>query len=264
MARVLIVDDDFGTRQSFGRVLQAAGHDVLPVESGAQALDVVQREQLDVLLIDLRLLDMTALDLIRELRKRGVSTPTVVMTGFATIETAVEAIKAGAVDYVQKPLVGEDLEHAVRRALSGRAEYPPLIIRADSIARWAMAIASVLDSPHDPKTLLGWSRVRGVAPETLRAWCRTAGLSPKRSLDLARVLRAAFQARASGSSADRLLDVANHRTLRRLLDAGGLVPAGDPPSLEDVLARQSLITDPVAVDELRRVLRELGMNLDSQ
>jgi len=127
-------------------------------------------------------------------------------------------------------------------------------IRADGLTRWATAVTAVLDAPHDPKTLLDWGRIRGVAPETLRTWCRTIQISPKRSLDLARVLRAVFLSEHHGWAPQRFLDVADHRTLERLLIVSGLRDAAESLTFDDILVRQCLVTDPVALYELRRLL----------
>jgi ActR/RegA family two-component response regulator len=241
---VLVVDDDPGTRDSFERLLRYRGYDVLTAESGGQALHVIQTQKPDVVLVDLKLLDMTALDVIRELRARKMSTPCIVMTGFGEIGSAVSAMKLGAVDYLTKPVEQEDLEAAIERAFAGRADHLPEIVRADGMTRWALAIASILDAPHDPKGLVDWSRIRGFAPATLRAWCRTAAMPPKASLDLARILRAVSQARFRGWPAWRLLEVADHRTLNRLLTAGGLSAVSlELPTLDQVLTRQSFITE---------------------
>ncbi|CAN5877438.1 hypothetical protein BH18ACI5_BH18ACI5_03770 [soil metagenome] len=261
MAIVLVVDDDLGTRDTFGALLRCQGYAVLTADSGRDALRMIQVARPDVALVDLKLLDMTALDLIRELRMQNISTPCVVMTGFGTIESAVNAMKLGAVDFLTKPVEQDDLQSALERAVEGGAYHVPAIIRADGMSRWALAVASVLDAPHDPTCLVDWSRIRGVAPATLRAWCRTSGMSPKRSLDLARILRAALQARSRGWPARRLLEVADHRTLDRLLAVGGLA-GHESPTLDQVLSRQSFITDPVALDELRRVLYEFNMDRD--
>jgi two-component system response regulator RegA len=263
MARVLIVEDDVGTLESFGRLLRYQGHEPMTAASGGQALEIVQAAPPEIILADLVLPDMTALDLIRELQILRIAPPSVVMTGFGTIESAVEAMKLGAVDYLQKPLFGDDLERAIERGLTGRTPPTFAIVRADGMARWAMAIASVVDSPHDPKNLADWSRIRGVAPDTLRTWCRTAHVLPKRSLDLARLLRAVCLSRSKGWPLERLLDAADHRTVERLLAAGGLTSDTKLPTLGQLLARQSLISDLAALDELRRVLRELGTDLES-
>ena len=263
MALVLIVDDDLGTRETFRDVLRYQGHSVLMAESGAQALGVISEQKPDVVVVDLKLPDMTGLDVIRGLRFDGTAPACIVITGFGSIESAVRAMKLGAVDYLTKPVDEDDLVAAVDRVLVGRPGHVPTIVRADGVARWALAVASVLDAPRDPTSLEDWSLIRKVAPATLRGWCRTAGLPPKASLDLARVLRAVWQARARKWPPSRLLGAADHRTLSRLLAAGGLSATGvESPPLGEVLDRQSLVTDNVAIDELRRVLREFDMPLD--
>jgi hypothetical protein len=137
------------------------------------------------------------------------------------------------------------------------------MIRADGVARWAIAVANVLHAHHDPKTLEAWSAIRGVAPETLRGWLRTARLSPKHSLDLARVLRALYQSRQARTPSDRFLDVADRRTLQRLLVEGGLTGDAPASTLREVLARQTFIRDRIALKELRRVLDDLGYERDA-
>jgi ActR/RegA family two-component response regulator len=264
MARVLVVDDDPGTRHAFELMLRQAGHDVLAAESGTQALQVMQQEKPDVALVELQLLDMTGLDILRKLRDRAIATPCIVVTGYGTIESAVSAMKLGAVDYLTKPLEADDLEPAVHHALAARADHPPAVVRADGLVRWARAIAGVLDAPHDPKNLAEWSSFRGVAPATLRSWCRTAAIPPKGSLDLARILRAVFHGRSRGWPVGRLLEVADRRTLERLLRAAGLSRVErDLPTLNQVLSRQSFIADPAAIEELRRVLCDFCIDLDS-
>jgi ActR/RegA family two-component response regulator len=263
MAFILIVDDDLGTRETFGHIIRHQGHSVVMAESGGQALGVISEQNPDVAVVDLNLPDMTALDVIGKLRFEGTMTPCVVITGFGSIESAVRAMKLGAVDYLTKPVGEDDLSEAIDRALVGRPGHLPTIVRADGLARWALAVASVLDAPRDPKTLEDWSLIRRVAPATLREWCRTAALPPKASLDLARVLRAVWQTRGRNCPAWRLLGVADRRTLSRLLAAGGLSTVGDEaPTVGEVLDRQSLVTDRVAIEELRRVLYELNIHLN--
>jgi hypothetical protein len=123
----------------------------------------------------------------------------------------VEAIRLGALDYLQKPVTEEDLERAIERSKAGRTDHTPPIARADGIARWAIAVASVINATNDPKNLVEWSRIGGVAPETLRGWCRTADLPPKRSLDLGRLLRAVSQATLKDCHPKRFLDAAIQR-----------------------------------------------------
>lgn len=262
MARILVVDDDEETRESFECLLRTEGHDPVQAESGERALDLGQAQAFDVILLDVKLPGISGLEVMRQLRSLGITTPCIMMTGLATLHSAVDAIKLGAFDYLQKPVLQDELECLVQQALGYATPNPPKIIRADGISRWAMAVASVLDASHDPKNLVEWSLVRGVAPETLRSWCRAASLPPKRSLDLARVLRAVSQASQKGSPPERFLDAADQRTMRRLLAAGGLDIGADPTNLEETLNRQSLITDTLALDELRRVLRELGIDLE--
>ncbi len=259
MARVLVVEDDMATLDGFARVLTFDGHEVSTAHSGAEGLRIALDDRPEMVLIDLTLPDMTALDFMRQLRTLGFSAPSIVVTGFGTIESAVTAIKMGAVDYLQKPLRGDALTNAVRDALASSAgsRVGESCVRADGVRRWAAAVAAVVVSKRDPRNLADWSRIRGVAPDTLRTWCRTASLLPKPSLDLARILRAVRLGRLQGWPPERLLDVADRRTRQRLFTAAGLAPGDAAPTVDEVLVNQSLITDPLAIDELKNVLDEV-------
>ncbi len=101
--RLLVVDDDAVFREELTELLQQEGHTVSSSSSVVKALEVLESEELDVVLTDLKMPRQTGLDLLREVRRRWPETLVVVITGYATVETAVEAMKEGAFDYVRKP-----------------------------------------------------------------------------------------------------------------------------------------------------------------
>lgn len=267
MARVLVVDDDPGTLATCEAVLRHAGYEVETTASRAGALEALHRWPFDLLLADVRLPDGTGLDLVRQLRDLGSEMPVVVMTGYRTIDTgqgavdtAAEATRLGAAGYLEKPVFDEDLLRAVKRTLSRRPS--DARVRANGLARWADAVSLVIDAPHDPRTVSDWARLLGVASDTLRGWCRTIEVSPKRSLDLARLLRTVRHAARRRVPVVQFLRVAEQRTLRRLLRAGGLTEKGPVPTLAELLSRQALVTEPAMAEELRATLREHGVELD--
>ncbi|MFI5413956.1 MAG: response regulator [Candidatus Lutacidiplasmatales archaeon] len=100
--RLLIVDDDAVFRQELADLLEGEHH-VTPVPSVAKAVEALESEDFDVVFTDLKMPRQSGLDLLREVRRRWPSTLVVMITGFATVETAVEAMKEGAFDYVRKP-----------------------------------------------------------------------------------------------------------------------------------------------------------------
>ena len=127
--RVLVVDDETGMRLAVARVLNtytvrpdesdehAVGFSVETAESGEAALEMMAASVPDILLLDMKLPGMSGLDVLRELRERRVDTLTVMITAYATLETAIEATKRGAHDFLPKPFTPEDLRVAIRRVV---------------------------------------------------------------------------------------------------------------------------------------------------
>ena len=89
-------------------------------------------------------------------------------------------------------------------------------------ARWAKAVVGIVNAPEDPRTISEWGQAIGAGEGTLRNWCHTAKLSPKRSLSLARLLRALYLSRSRQWQPEQLLNVVDRRTLNRMLEQGGL------------------------------------------
>jgi signal transduction histidine kinase len=127
--RVLVVDDEPGMRMAVARVLktytvrldeseeQVVGFAVETAETGEAALDAMAASVPDILLLDMKLPGMSGLDVLREIRERRHETLTVMITAYATLETAIEATKRGAHDFLPKPFTPEDLRVAIRRVV---------------------------------------------------------------------------------------------------------------------------------------------------
>jgi len=120
--------------------------------------------------------------------------------------------------------------------------------------RVATAIVAVLDDQEDPKTINQWSRSVGVSPSQLRAHCRSAGLTAKATLDFARLLRAVAQARSAAWRIQYALDTVDVRTVGRLLGRAGIGGALYLLTPEDFVIRQRLVSDPVVLREVTRLL----------
>jgi two-component system, NtrC family, response regulator AlgB len=115
MTRLLVVDDEKSICSTIEAAMKCVGHDVEVADSGEMALSVMRRHVPDILLTDLRMDGMSGLDLLGKAREYFPSVTVVVMTAFATIDTAVSAMKSGAYDYLVKPFTPEQLEHLVER-----------------------------------------------------------------------------------------------------------------------------------------------------
>jgi len=111
--RVLVVDDDPDILRFVEAALGAQGHEAVCVASAEQALAQLERESPEALLTDIRLEGMDGLQLLAEVRRGQPDLPVIVMTSQASVKTAVEAMRRGAVDFVQKPLTEEDLARAM-------------------------------------------------------------------------------------------------------------------------------------------------------
>jgi DNA-binding NtrC family response regulator len=116
-ASVLVVDDDDVFRRVLGGELERLGLRVMPAESGTAALRRLADAEPDVVLLDLRLPDMSGLDVLRTIRDAHPSTDVIMLTGHGSIDVAIEAMKAGAFDYVAKPCPIDELDVRIQRAL---------------------------------------------------------------------------------------------------------------------------------------------------
>lgn len=117
---VLVVDDDRLIRGQARDLLTEEGLRVVSSSDGKRLSEIIRDEAVDVLLLDLFLPETSGLDLLRVARSCDPLLPVLIITGHASLDSAVEALKAGAYDYIQKPLQGEPLRHAVLRALTHR------------------------------------------------------------------------------------------------------------------------------------------------
>jgi DNA-binding NtrC family response regulator len=116
-ASILCVDDEPAVGVILEHTLARAGHRPLLVASVEEALRVVGRSPIDLIIADYRMPGLTGLDLLVQLEKEGYRIPVIIMTGYSSIEHAVMSIKSGAIDYLTKPIQAETLEIAVRQAL---------------------------------------------------------------------------------------------------------------------------------------------------
>ena len=120
MSRILVIDDDEAVRESMTRMLRGAGYTVDTAESGEEGVAAAKGNVFDVILSDLRMPGISGLDVLQRLRELRVDSAFIIMTGFGTVDTAVEAMKLGAVDFVQKPFFRDELLMRVRSVAERR------------------------------------------------------------------------------------------------------------------------------------------------
>jgi len=118
--RILIIDDEENIRRATVVVLEAIGHETTCVDSAAAALKQLETSSFDVAFLDLKLNGESGLDLLPELVKNNPQLEVIVFTAYASIETAVEAMRRGAVDYIPKPFTPEQIRQALGRLIQAR------------------------------------------------------------------------------------------------------------------------------------------------
>src|SRR4051812_9935285 len=117
MARILIVDDEKNVRRSLSLTLEDAGHEVAVAEDAIRAMERVRAESFDLLVLDIRIGEISGIQLFQKLREVGVLIPVLFMSGNASLTEAVETIRLGSADFLEKPFAPERLIVAVERAL---------------------------------------------------------------------------------------------------------------------------------------------------
>lgn len=171
MANILVVDDELGIRDLLSEILNDEGHQVELAENAAQARAARQRSRPDLVLLDIWMPDTDGVSLLKEWAASGLLTmPVIMMSGHATIDTAVEAVKIGAQAFLEKPITLQKLLKAVEQGL----------------ARDQMQQAMLAAAPQPPSSLLSMSGV--VASVT------TAAPDDQQTFELDRPLREARDA----------------------------------------------------------------------
>ena len=118
--RILVADDHDSLRRGIARALREAGHNVDEAANGNASLELLHKAQFDVVLSDLKMGGSDGLDVLRTARALHPMAAVILMTGFGSVHSAVEAMKIGAFDYVQKPFEIEEMELRIEKALDNR------------------------------------------------------------------------------------------------------------------------------------------------
>jgi DNA-binding NtrC family response regulator len=115
--KILVIDDDDSGREALTMLLRSAGYEVASAATGASALDLIDRQQYQVIVSDLFLPDINGFDILQNVQKVSPSTEVIVVTGHASAQSAVRAMKEGAFDYITKPIDFDELKIVVSKAL---------------------------------------------------------------------------------------------------------------------------------------------------
>jgi two-component system, NtrC family, nitrogen regulation response regulator NtrX len=116
-SRILVIDDEAEIRRSVRMILEYEGYDVLEASSGPEGVSMAERESPDLVFLDIKMPGMDGLDALQRIKASNEATPVVIISGHGTVSTAVEATKAGAFDFIEKPLASERVLVTIRNAL---------------------------------------------------------------------------------------------------------------------------------------------------
>lgn len=135
--RILLVDDDKSIRVTLGQALEASGFEVVAAVDGEHALDKFHGDVFDLVLMDMKMPGIDGMEVLRHLKNERPAQPVIMMTGFGTVETAVEALKLGAVDYIQKPFGPDEVRAIVRRVLDRKELDERELVTCEETLEWA-------------------------------------------------------------------------------------------------------------------------------
>ena len=133
-ANLLIVDDELIVRDSLGKWFQEEGYLVRTAESAREALALMAEHPVDLALVDIRMPGTDGIELQRRMKEVSPETIVIIMTGYASVETAVTSLKSGAYDYVMKPFDPEDIAHTVQNALAHKRAEREVVRLRETVA----------------------------------------------------------------------------------------------------------------------------------
>lgn len=116
-ARILVVDDEGAIRYSVSKTLQRIGFEVHEAASGEEALEMMTKNEYEVILTDIRMPGLTGVDLLKRIKEQSPDAIVILMTGYASLGTAVESLRLGAHDYLIKPSSSQDIRQSVTRGV---------------------------------------------------------------------------------------------------------------------------------------------------
>ncbi|BCS34565.1 acetoacetate metabolism regulatory protein AtoC [Luteitalea sp. TBR-22] len=119
-ARILVVDDERSMREFLAIMLTREGYEIVAAENGAQALAALRQRSFDLLISDIRMPDCSGIDVLREAKTLQPDLPGILMTAFSSTQTAIEALRTGALDYISKPFDVDEMKRVVAQALERR------------------------------------------------------------------------------------------------------------------------------------------------
>ena len=195
--KILYIDDDAENLRTFKRLFRKE-YDILLAESGEEGLRILQEHApIPIIITDQRMPEMTGIELVRRLKAQGFALPIVMITGHADVPLAVEAMKAGVADFIEKPFDDEALLSAIRTALAdgekdrqGAAEAAEIATRLASLSGREREVLEGLVAGHANKVI---AYDLGISPRTIEIY-RANVMTKMKAASLSELVRMAMRA----------------------------------------------------------------------
>jgi two-component system response regulator RegA len=274
-ASVLVIEDDESHCDFIRDMLRGIGCDVTVATYATHGLAIARTNLFDLVLVDYRLPDLSGMDVLRMMVDERPGARVAVVSGFLTVSVAVEALKLGAVDVIEKPVTVDQVAALIERVTANGAQSTGVFHAATGEAeaeynqrfprsiteRWVMHVLKGCHAEADLRTLEQWAHAAGVSYTSLCEHCRLLGIRPQYARDLTRCLRALIASATSECPPEVLLDVSDRRTLATLLRRAGSTfrgMASHPGVVEAFLREQQFVaTDNPAMKTLLETFQKV-------
>jgi DNA-binding NarL/FixJ family response regulator len=257
--RLLVVDDDPNTLSTYCAILSLAGFDVVAASSGHQGLDLLRGGHFDLLLTDLRMPDISGLELVAAAHEHAPGLPVVVFSCFGSAASEWAARQLGATGFISKSWDQEQFVELIRRHACGTVMQPPECRWQDQTVghatrRWVSIVTAVICASEDLPTTNDWADELHKSVSTLKRWCNDCGVHAADSLDFARALRVVRL--HSGRRVDWYdrLAIVDQKTMSAFLKRAGFSFAAAVPGLGQFLPNQRFIASTVLVNAIAAAL----------
>jgi len=177
--RILIVDDDPAVRQTLARILEREGYVVGAAGNGAQALSLLRQQNYDLLIVDLNMQPVDGLQVLQAARERDPDIVVIILTGYGSLDSAIQALRNGAFDYLLKPARPDTLRQRVAAGWQQRQQ----ALQRRQLLEQIAALKAMLESLPSPDTAFDARRFLQSGPLTIDRYHRVATLNG-RPLDL--------------------------------------------------------------------------------
>jgi DNA-binding NtrC family response regulator len=145
-ASILVVDDEKDICMALNILLSKEGHAVKEAYNGEQALERIKKENFDIIMTDIKMEKMDGFEVLKETQKISPETSVIMMTAFASVGSAVEAMRAGATDYITKPFINDEIRLTIRRILQSRALQMENLILRQELSQRPAAFPKIIGS----------------------------------------------------------------------------------------------------------------------